>query len=81
MKNLVTGLTLGIVLGLMFAPEKGAKLRKRLMTMGEDYADDVKDQLSNLKDKVDSIADKVGLSSSGVRETERLLNKEYNKAK
>jgi gas vesicle protein len=49
----ITGLAAGIAIGLLFAPAKGSKtrkrLKKRLMSMADFIEDDVSDKLGALK--------------------------------
>jgi gas vesicle protein len=49
----ITGLVAGIAIGLLFAPAKGSKTRKRLkkriMSLAETIEDDVNDKLGALK--------------------------------
>ena len=49
----ITGLAAGIAIGLLFAPAKGSKtrkrLKKRLMNLAEIIEDDVTDKLGALK--------------------------------
>jgi gas vesicle protein len=49
----ITGLAAGIAIGLLFAPAKGSKtrkrLKKRLMSLAETIEDDVSDKLGAIK--------------------------------
>ncbi|MGA3014970.1 MAG: YtxH domain-containing protein [Bacteroidales bacterium] len=49
----IMGLAAGVVIGLLFAPAKGSKtrkrLKKRLMSMADFIEDDVSDKLGALK--------------------------------
>jgi gas vesicle protein len=49
----ITGLAAGIAIGLLFAPAKGSKtrkrLKKRLMSLAETIEDDVTDKVGALK--------------------------------
>jgi len=49
----ITGLAAGVAIGLLFAPAKGSKtrkrLKKRLMSMADFIEDDVSDKLGALK--------------------------------
>lgn len=42
------GLAAGALMGILFAPEKGKKTRKKILSKGNDYADDLKDKYENL---------------------------------
>ena len=49
--GLVTGLAAGVVLGLLFAPEKGSKTRERLRTVAAEGYEDFKDFLDENEEK------------------------------
>ncbi|MFV5686717.1 YtxH domain-containing protein [Flavobacterium sp. GB2R13] len=42
------GIAAGALMGILFAPEKGKKTRKRILSKGNDYADDLKDKYETL---------------------------------
>ena len=42
---LVIGAAVGVVLGVLFAPDKGCNTRKKLMGKAKDLADDVKQKM------------------------------------
>ena len=42
------GVAAGAILGILFAPEKGEKTRKKILSMGNDYAEDIKDKFDTL---------------------------------
>lgn len=46
------GIALGAVAGILFAPAKGCKTRKRIMNKGKDYADELKDKFENLYEEI-----------------------------
>lgn len=65
------GGAIGAALGILFAPEKGVDMRKRLAASGEEFTgtlknklsefiEDVKGEAANAKDKVDQFADNRG---------------------
>ncbi|MCX6188206.1 MAG: YtxH domain-containing protein [Bacteroidetes bacterium] len=41
--GLIAGLAVGALLGVLFAPDKGAATRKKFSDKGQDYADELKD--------------------------------------
>ena len=46
------GLAAGVILGILFAPEKGEKTRKKIKTKGIDYADELKYQYGEKSNKL-----------------------------
>ncbi|MBE9598315.1 YtxH domain-containing protein [Pedobacter sp. MC2016-24] len=49
---LLTGLAVGAVLGVLFAPESGKKTRERISDKALNLTDDLKDSYHTLKDRV-----------------------------
>lgn len=56
--GLFTGIAAGALMGILFAPEKGSKTRKQLLSKSEDYADVIKDKLDTLLDGIEDKYDK-----------------------
>jgi len=54
--GVLAGVAAGALLGILFAPEKGSKTRKMILSKGEDYVDAVKEKVDDL---VESITDKI----------------------
>jgi gas vesicle protein len=56
--GVLLGVGVGALLGVLFAPAKGTKTRKRIMDKGQDYADELKGKFDDLyqdvSDKYDS---------------------------
>ena len=53
-RNLLIGVGVGAILGILFAPHKGSKTRKKLTEHGQD----LKESWSNLKDTFNNIFSK-----------------------
>ncbi|MEA4840868.1 MAG: YtxH domain-containing protein [Bacteroidales bacterium] len=57
--GIVAGVATGALLGVLFAPEKGATTRKRICRKGEDLTDDLKEKIdelvSNIAKKFDQV--------------------------
>ena len=56
--GVLLGVGVGALLGVLFAPAKGTKTRKRIMDKGQNYADELKvkfdDLYQDVSDKYDS---------------------------
>jgi len=54
--SVLAGAAAGAVLGMLFAPEKGTRIRRQIANKSEDYVDEVKDTYEKV---LDSVAQKV----------------------
>ncbi|MBU1370499.1 MAG: YtxH domain-containing protein [Bacteroidetes bacterium] len=61
--GVIAGAATGALLGILFAPAKGSKTRKRITRRGEDYLDELKDSFEELLDgftnKIEKVKDEV----------------------
>ncbi|TDE44426.1 YtxH domain-containing protein [Flavobacterium rhamnosiphilum] len=53
------GVAVGALLGVLFAPEKGDKTRKKIMDKSNDYADELKDKLDTLLGTINKKYEKI----------------------
>lgn len=54
---LAAGIAAGAVLGVLFAPEKGADTRKKILDQGKKMSDDVKNKFSKSMEKLNDLKD------------------------
>jgi gas vesicle protein len=57
--GLLSGLAAGAIVGILFAPAKGADTIKKIQQKGNDYADNLKDKFENLSGTLKSNYDKI----------------------
>jgi gas vesicle protein len=48
----LAGLAVGAIAGILCAPEKGSKIRRKIMHKGEDYMDDMKSKFDDILDSL-----------------------------
>ncbi len=59
MNKLLTGLAVGVVLGILFAPDKGSATRQKIADQGRDIKDKFNDLVDDLMHKFDETIDDV----------------------
>ena len=65
---LLAGVAAGALAGILFAPAKGSRTRRRIMKKGEDYADVLKEKFDDLLETVTKKMEKVKEEVSGFTE-------------
>ena len=50
--GVVSGIAVGAVLGVLFAPDKGSKTRRKILETGKEYTDNLKEKFSDLYEDV-----------------------------
>src|SRR5690606_8522607 len=71
--GLFAGVAVGAAMGILFAPEKGSDIRRKISTKGNDYKNNLRDKFGNLVDSasgtVENVKSKIneftGQSASG----------------
>ena len=65
LKKMLISFTAGAILGILYAPHKGSKTRKKIANVGRDVkegwnniADGISDRIDSIRDGVDNLADK-----------------------
>ena len=53
------GIATGAILGILFAPAKGSKTRKRILDKSSNYADEIKHKFENLSGTIKNNYDKM----------------------
>lgn len=56
--GILIGAVGGALLGALFSPEKGSKMRRNIAYKSEDYVDDLKDKLDEIIEKISGDAEK-----------------------
>jgi gas vesicle protein len=57
--GLLAGAAAGALAGILLAPAKGSKTRRRILKKGENYADSLKDKLNDLLETTNQKFEKV----------------------
>ena len=77
--SVVAGAAIGAVLGILFAPAKGAALRRKIKRMGEKEVDVIKDKFSDFSDSMSQNYEKV--KENVVDFAHQSMNKNQDKVK
>ena len=56
--GVLAGAAVGALIGILFAPDKGSKTRRKLYSKGEDMVDDLKDKVNGLNEKAHDLSRK-----------------------
>jgi gas vesicle protein len=50
--GVLAGVAAGALIGILFAPDKGTETRKKIVAIGEDYVDEIKEKFNGLVDEL-----------------------------
>ena len=68
---LLLGAAVGAALGILFAPDKGSELRRKISSKGGNYTQNLKDKFGNLvtsaTDQVDNVKSKINEFTGGTQ--------------
>lgn len=72
--GMLAGVAAGALLGVLFAPDKGSKTRKRICHEGEELTDDLKEKFDDFIENMEEKIEKVKKDVSDF--AEKTMNKE-----
>jgi len=78
--GVLAGAAAGVLLGVLFAPEKGSTTRKKITDAGNDYAGEVKDKFDDLLASINSKLEDVKLNIKDLSEKGRSKFEEAKKS-
>lgn len=64
--GVLAGIAVGATLGILFAPKKGSKTRKKIINKGKSYVDEVKDRYNNIVDEAVDKLSSIKQSADGL---------------
>jgi len=71
--GIVAGLAVGTVIGMLFAPEDGKRIRKKMIRMGEEITDNLNDKfhkfIGSLNEKIENTMEDVSNFAERANET------------
>ncbi|MGV8133926.1 MAG: YtxH domain-containing protein [Mangrovibacterium sp.] len=77
--GVLAGLTAGALAGILFAPAKGSKTRRRIVKRGEDYAEGLKDKFNEFVENITEKFEQVKKEVTGFAEEKMAKSEESDK--
>ncbi len=59
------GIAAGAILGILFAPDKGSEIRRKISEKGKRFSDDAKDMLQKGKEKLNDLKEEIEKTMEG----------------
>lgn len=78
MSKLFIGLAAGLVLGVLFAPDKGSETRQRIARRGRDLKDKFDDFIDSIADKFESVKEDASDFADKAKEKARAYSGQGN---
>jgi gas vesicle protein len=78
--GILAGAAVGALLGVLFAPDKGSKTRRKIYRKGEDIVDDLKDKALDLAEKANDLSRKASKLVDKVNEKVQTVKHETENA-
>mgnify|MGYP003394279081 CR=1 FL=1 len=83
--GMLAGIAAGTLLGVLFAPDKGSRTRKKICREGEELTDDLKEKIDefidNIEEKFEKVKKDVSDFAEKVMEKEEVIEKDVKTAK
>jgi len=77
--RLLTGFALGMLAGMLLAPEKGSETRKKLSQKGKELKNKFNDFVDGLHDKAEEVKDEVSAVADRTAQKARAYSNEVGK--
>ncbi len=79
--GVLAGVAVGATLGILFAPDKGSKTRKKIANKGTDFAEGIEDKFNEFKNMVTSKFNDLKSEAANVAENGKIKETDGAKAK
>ncbi len=77
--GVLVGMVSGVMVGILFAPEKGSDTRKKISKKREDYANAVKEKFNQFLDNLSEKSKRIGEEASDIVVDEKIKSEENKK--